>query len=72
MKLTPLKLTMLLDIYCMANFYKQRLDLNFPAQKAALKEFQELYLIQYDCVEQTLHLTKAGQHLIDKVLEVTL
>ena len=75
MRLTPLKVEMLLGLYYMPNFRKQFSRLNYPAQIEALYEFTLLGLIDFKSTEginSSEKLTPKGVALVNKILAVRL
>jgi hypothetical protein len=68
MKLTPLKVSMLIELHCSPDFAKTFPHLDFPAQQGALKEFvcNDLLMIP------EYKLTERGEALIKKILDTPL
>lgn len=72
-KLTPLKVEMLTGLRYMPKFTQKFPSLHFPAQQAAIEEFNYYGLINVVRADlEPYSLTEKGRKLVDKILKVTL
>lgn len=69
MKLTPLKIEMILAIHYVPSFTEQFPNLYYPAQREALKEFEKNDLISS---ADGIKLSPKGKQLVEKLLAVTI
>ena len=69
MKLTPLKVSMLMALYCNPNFFKTFPSLHSTAQQAALKEFETLGLIIFRG-PIPIRTSGKGDDLVGKILDI--